>query len=301
MIHGTEGKSRMAPANDRGTDMSKSYVDRVLAIPMLTLEEEQRLTRAWRDDKDEKARIRIISAHLRLTVRSAMTYRNYGIPMDDLMDEGAIGIGKALDRFDPDRGFRFSTYAMWWVRAEVIDHILRTSRLVKMGTTSDGKKLFFNLRRQRAMVGGYGDVGLTDEQAAKIAENTGTSIGSVIEMDRRLAPDSSLNAVEATTGREYIDTLVSQDPLQDEAFCADQERNIREAMLRKAVECLKPRDRRIIEGRRLSDPPLTLQVLADEYGVSRERIRQLEVKAYDRLQRRVVELARMRRYLPLAA
>lgn len=277
-----------------------AYIDRIMSIPMLTPEEELHLTRLWRDERDAGARRRVMEAHLRMTVKIARGFAGYGIDIDDLMDEGATGLSRAMDKFDPEKGFRFVTYATWWIRAAVMEHILRTSYQTPMGTTAASKKLFFGLRRIKARLG-IDVEHLTPEHLTTLAEATGTTEEEVAEMHRRMRSDVSVDVPDAVTGRTMLDGMVDAEPLADEIFSTRQEGEIRGAILRQALDVLSPRERHVVEARRLHEEPLTLEKLSQVYGVTRERIRQIEVKALDRLQKQVIELARRRRYLPIAA
>lgn len=276
------------------------YIDRIMRVPMLSREEELRLTRLWRDTRDMAAREKVMEAHLRVTVKIARQFLGYGLEMEDLMDEGAAGLSRAMDKFDPEKGFRFVTYAMWWIRAAVMEFVLRSSYQTPMGTTAASKKLFFSLRRIKARLGIDAEV-LGHADIVAIAEATGTSAAEVVEMDRRMRTDVSLDVPDATTGRTMLEGMADNDALPDEIFSDRQEGEIRGEMLREALDVLNPRERHIIEARRLKEEPDTLEKLSQVYGVTRERIRQIEVKAFGRLHRRVIELARKRRYLPMAA
>lgn len=292
--------ANQALARNDGRHGPTAYADRIMAIPMLTHEEELRLTRLWRDERDAAARQRVMEAHLRLAVKIARGFAGYGIDMEDMMDEGAAGLSRAMDKFDPEKGFRFVTYATWWIRASIMDHILRTSYQTPMGTTAASKKLFFNLRRLKAKLGIDAEH-LAPEHLTALARATGTSEDEVAEMHLRMRSDLSVDMPDAVTGRTMLDGMVDGGPLADEILSARQEEEIRTALLRQALDVLNPRERHVVEARRLHDEPLTLESLSQVYGVTRERIRQIEVKALDRLQKRVIELARHRRYLPIAA
>lgn len=287
-------------AQGDGRRSQTAYVDRIMGVPMLTPEEELRLTRLWRDERDADARKRVMEAHLRVTVKIARGFSGYGIDIDDLMDEGVAGLSRAMDKFDPERGFRFVTYATWWIRAAVMDHILKNSYQTPMGTTAASKKLFFGLRRIKARLGIDGEH-LTPANLTALAEAAGTTEDEVAEMHRRMRSDVSVDVPDSVTGRTMLDGMVDAEPLADEIFSTRQEGEIRGAILRQALDVLSPRERHVVESRRLHDEPLTLEKLSQVYGVTRERIRQIEVKALDRLQKRVIELARRRRYLPMAA
>lgn len=284
-----------------GRRHATAYIDQIMRIPLLTPEEELRLTRLWRDERDKSARERVMTAHLRVTVKAARRFSNYGIDMEDLMAEGAAGLSRAMDKFDPEKGFRFVTYASFWVRASIMDLVLRSSYQTPMGTTAASKKLFFRLRSTKARLGIVDSDVLSGEQLGAIATATGTTSAEVAAMDRRMRTDVSLDVRDAVTGLTMLEGMPDQDPLQDQIFSDRQEGDIRGAMLRQALDILSERQRHVVEARRLTEEPLTLESLSQIYGVSRERIRQIEVKAIDLLQKRVMQLARQRRYLPMAA
>ncbi|MFZ3481868.1 RNA polymerase factor sigma-32 [Sphingomonas sp. 3-13AW] len=267
------------------------YIARIMRIPLLTLDEEKRLTRLWRDERDAAARERVMAAHLRVAVKIAQQFSRYGIPVEDLMDEGAAGLSRAIDKFDPDQGFRFVTYASWWIRAAVLDLVMRTTYQTPMGTTVASKKLFFTLRKAKARLGILDDEVLSAEHAATIAQATGTTGVEVQEMDRRMRSDVSLDARNPETGLTVLERMVDQAPLADEIYSDREESEVRESFLREALSTLDARERHIVETRQLQSEPLTLDALSKVYGVTGERIRQIEARALRRLQKRVVELA----------
>jgi RNA polymerase sigma-32 factor len=293
--------ARAPHVTESRSEVAMNYIDRVMRMPLLSREEELRLTRLWRDSRDPKARIAVMEAHLKITVKIARQFARYGIPVEDLMDEGAAGLSRALDKFDPERGFRFVTYAGWWVRAAIMDYVLRTAHQTPMGTTAAFKKLFFGLRSTKARLGIHDDETLVESDIQAIANATGTTTAEVVEMERRLRSDISLDVPDPNTGRTMLEGMADDAPLPDQIFSDRQDLDIRMDLLSKAMDGLPPRERQILEARRLQDDPLTLEQLSQIHGVSRERIRQIEVKALDRLSKRVMELARRRRYLPIAA
>jgi RNA polymerase sigma-32 factor len=254
---------------------------------MLSAEEEQTLARRWRDDQDIDAAHKLVTSHLRLVAKIAMGYRGYGLPLGDLISEGSLGMMQAVKRFDPDRGFRLATYAMWWIRAAIQEHILQSSSLVKMGTTAAQRKLFFNLRRLKSQMAAFDEGDLKPEQVAKIAHVLEVPEQDVVSMNRRLAgPDHSLNASVRWDGEgEWQDWLVDEAESQETALAEREELSGRKALLPNALKMLNQRERRILTERRLKDNPTTLEELSQQYNVSRERVRQIEMRAFAKLQR----------------
>jgi len=292
------------PANDvtrEGAESHDFYIDGIMRIPMLSADEEKRLCRLWLEKRDRSAHGRVVEAHLRVAVKHARRFSGYGISIEDLISEGSLGLDRAMDKFDPSRGYRFVTYATWWVRASIIRYVLRYSRQTPMGTTVDSKKLFFGLKKAKSRLDIPDGVAMTPEQIQAVATETGTATTAVVEMERRLMTESRLNAVDAVSGKEAIDLLIDESPLQDQTLQDSQENEIRQALLVKALDELNPRDRHVVEGRRLSDPPMTLEQLSRIYGVTRERIRQIEVRVVARLEKRVLQMARMSQRLSIAA
>ncbi|MBB5374059.1 RNA polymerase sigma factor RpoH [Acidocella aromatica] len=262
------------------------YMQEIRKYPMLTHEEEERLARAWRDQGDNEAAHKLVNSHLRLVAKIAMGYRGYGLPVAELISEGNVGMMQAVKRFDPERGFRLSTYAMWWIRAAIQEYILHSWSLVKMGTTAAQKKLFFNLRRLKGQMQAIEDGDLQPEQVERIAHLLDVPEEDVVNMNRRLsAADSSLNAPIKMEGEgEWQDWLVDDSESQETTMAEREELTGRKALLATALETLTPRERHIITERRLKDNPATLEELSQQYSISRERVRQIEVRGFEKLQ-----------------
>jgi RNA polymerase sigma-32 factor len=277
--------SAMIPLSVEGS-LSR-YLQEIRKFPMLTPEEELSLARRWRDAGDSEAAHKLVTSHLRLVAKIAMGYRGYGLPVGELISEGNVGMMQAVKRFDPDRGFRLATYAMWWIRAAIQEYILHSWSLVKMGTTAAQKKLFFNLRRLKGQMAAIDDGDMKPEQVAKIARVLDVPEQDVISMNRRLAsPDHSLNApVRADSEGEWQDWLVDESESQESVVADRQESSGRQAILKEALKTLNERERHILIERRLKDEPTTLEELSQQYNVSRERVRQIEVRAFEKLQR----------------
>jgi RNA polymerase sigma-32 factor len=270
------------------------YLEEIRRFPMLEPDEEYMLAKRWKEHADAEAAEKLITSHLRLVARIAMGYRGYGLPIGEIISEGNVGLMQAVKRFDPDRGFRLATYAMWWIRAAIQEYILRSWSLVKMGTTAAQKKLFFNLRRAKGQLQALEEGDLRPDQVKAIAKRLGVPEEDVISMNRRLAGDASLNApirAELDSG-EWQDWLVDESPDQEEELIERDEMDHRRAFLESALETLNERERRIFEARRLSDEPMTLEDLSAEFGVSRERIRQIEVRAFEKVQKAVQQAAK---------
>jgi RNA polymerase sigma-32 factor len=263
------------------------YLQEIRKFPMLTPEEELALSKRWRDHEDMDAAHKLVTSHLRLVAKIAMGYRGYGLPVGELISEGNVGMMQAVKRFDPDRGFRLATYAMWWIRAAIQEYILHSWSLVKMGTTAAQKKLFFNLRRLKGQMQAIDDGDLQPEQVAKIAKVLAVPEQDVINMNRRLAaPDHSLNApVRQDSEGEWQDWLVDESDSQETEIAEREEMTGRKALLNGALKTLNERERHILIERRLKDEPTTLEDLSQQYGISRERVRQIEVRAFEKLQR----------------
>jgi RNA polymerase sigma-32 factor len=263
------------------------YLQEIRKFPLLEPQEEFMLAKRWREHGDSKAAHKLVTSHLRLVAKIAMGYRGYGLPVAELISEGNVGMMQAVKRFDPDRGFRLATYAMWWIRASIQEYILHSWSLVKMGTTAAQKKLFFNLRKLKGQMQAIEEGDLSPEQVSKIATRLGVPEEEVVNMNRRLAaPDSSLNApVKSEGDMEWQDWLVDESPNQESRLVESQELGQRKQMLASALKQLTDRERRIIVERRLIDEPKTLEDLSSEYGISRERVRQIEVRAFDKLQK----------------
>jgi RNA polymerase sigma-32 factor len=265
------------------------YLEEIRRFPMLEPQEEYMLAKRWREYEDCDAAQQLITSHLRLVARIAMGYRGYGLPIGEVVSEGNVGLMQAVKRFDPDKGFRLATYAMWWIRAAIQEYILRSWSLVKMGTTASQKKLFFNLRKVKSQLQAFEDGDLRPEQVKQIAVKLGVPEDDVISMNRRLAGDSSLNAPlrsDADSG-EWQDWLVDETANQETALADREEDSRRKGYLASAMETLNEREKRIFTARRLLDEPLTLEELSGEFGVSRERIRQIEVRAFEKVQKAV--------------
>jgi RNA polymerase sigma-32 factor len=265
------------------------YLEEIRKFPMLEPGEEYMLAKRWTEHGDSDAAQKLITSHLRLVARIAMGYRGYGLPIGEVISEGNVGLMQAVKRFEPERGFRLATYAMWWIRASIQEYILRSWSLVKMGTTAAQKKLFFNLRRAKSQLQQLEDGDLKPEHVKTIAKRLGVPEDDVISMNRRLGGDSSLNApvrADQESG-EWQDWLVDDTPSQEERLVESEEFDQRRAFLSKALSTLNDRERRIFEARRLSDDPVTLEDLSTEFGVSRERIRQIEVRAFEKVQKAV--------------
>ncbi|ATU73554.1 RNA polymerase sigma-32 factor [Gluconacetobacter sp. SXCC-1] len=262
------------------------YLRDIRKFPMLSPEEELRLSRRWKDKGDTEAAHKLVTSHLRLVAKIAMGYRGYGLPVGELISEGNIGMMQAVRRFDPDRGFRLATYAMWWIRAAIQEYILHSWSLVKIGTTAAQKKLFFNLRRLKGQMQAIDDGDLRPEQVNKIAQSLGVPEQDVVNMNRRLAaPDHSLNAPLRMDGEgEWQDWLVDDNDNQEETLAQSEEYSGRQALLANALKTLNERERHILTERRLKDEPATLEDLSHVYNISRERVRQIEVRAFEKLQ-----------------
>jgi RNA polymerase sigma-32 factor len=273
-----------------GADISLSrYLQDIRRYPMLTQEEEYALAKRYFDHGDESAGERLVTSHLRLVAKIAVGYRGYGLPLGELIGEGNIGMMQAVKRFDPDRGFRLATYAMWWIRAAIQEYILHSWSLVKMGTTAAQKKLFFNLRRMKAQMQAFEEGDLPPETVEKIAKTLGVSHAEVITMNRRLAaPDHSLNAPVRMDGEdEWQDWLVDEHDDQEVELSRREETGTRRHLLNDGLMTLNTRERSILIERRLRDEPMTLEDLSQRYGISRERVRQIEVRAFEKLQKTI--------------
>ncbi|KAF2991297.1 RNA polymerase sigma factor RpoH [Methylocystis sp. MJC1] len=261
------------------------YLAEIRRFPMLEPQQEYMLAKRWREHEDPKAAQKLVTSHLRLVAKIAMGYRGYGLPIGEIVSEGNVGLMQAVKRFEPDRGFRLATYAMWWIRASIQEYILRSWSLVKMGTTASQKKLFFNLRKAKSRISAFEEGDLRPENVEKIATRLGVSQQDVIEMNRRMGGDASLNAPLREEGEgEWQDWLVDDSDDQERVLAAQEESSNRLKALRGALDVLNPRERRIFEARRLADDPVTLEQLSEEFGVSRERVRQIEVRAFEKVQ-----------------
>ncbi|MFD1333098.1 RNA polymerase sigma factor RpoH [Methylopila musalis] len=262
------------------------YLDEIRKFPMLEPQEEYMLAKRWREHGDRDAAHRLVTSHLRLVAKIAMGYRGYGLPIGEVVSEGNVGLMQAVKRFEPDKGFRLATYAMWWIRASIQEYILRSWSLVKMGTTANQKKLFFNLRKAKSQISALEDGDLKPDQVKQIATKLGVGEQDVIDMNRRLGGDASLNAPlrEDEGSSEWQDWLVDDSDSQESRLAENEELDNRRKALSGALTVLNDRERRIFEARRLADEPLTLEELSSEFGVSRERVRQIEVRAFEKVQ-----------------
>jgi RNA polymerase sigma-32 factor len=266
------------------------YLEEIRRFPMLEPQEEFMLAKRWREHGDRDAAHKLVTSHLRLVAKIAMGYRGYGLPIGEVISEGNVGLMQAVKRFEPDKGFRLATYAMWWIRASIQEYILRSWSLVKMGTTAAQKRLFFNLRKAKSRLSALEEGDLKPDQVKSIATRLGVTEKDVIDMNRRLAGDSSLNSpirADADSG-EWQDWLLDEHDNQEKTLVESQEMENRRKALGQALDVLTDRERRIFEARRLSDDPITLEELATEFGVSRERVRQIEVRAFEKVQQAVV-------------
>ncbi|MBP9181588.1 MAG: RNA polymerase sigma factor RpoH [Fuscovulum sp.] len=281
-----------APSPEQGLNR---YLQEIRKFPLLEPEEEYMLAKAWAERQDPQAAHRLVTSHLRLAAKIAMGYRGYGLPQAEVISEANVGLMQAVKRFDPEKGFRLATYAMWWIRASIQEYILRSWSLVKLGTTSAQKKLFFNLRKAKAKVGALEEGDLRPENLAQIAKDLSVSETEVIEMNRRLSGgDASLNATVGSEegGAQWQDWLEDEDSDQAEHYAEKDELDTRRALLAQALSVLNDREKDVLVQRRLADEPKTLEELSESYGVSRERIRQIEVRAFEKLQARMRELAK---------
>jgi RNA polymerase sigma-32 factor len=263
------------------------YLAEIRKFPLLTPEDEYMFAKRWKEHQDPEAARRLVTSHLRLVAKIAMGYRGYGLPVSEIVSEGNVGLMQAVKRFDPDRGFRLATYAMWWIRASIQEYVLRSWSMVKMGTTAAQKKLFFNLRKAKSNIGAIEEGDLTPDHTAKLADQLGVTETEVTEMNRRLSgPDSSLNApLRSESESEWQDWLADDTADQETRLAEREEMGERHELLMNAMKDLTERERDIIQARRLQDEPATLEELSQKYGVSRERVRQIEVRAFEKLQR----------------
>lgn len=291
----TKSRTSSVPALS-GEQSLNRYLSEIRKFPVLTAEQEYMLAKRYQEHEDPEAAAQLVSSHLRLVAKIAMGYRGYGLPVSDLISEGNVGLMQGVKKFEPDRGFRLATYAMWWIKASMQEFILRSWSLVKMGTTAAQKKLFFNLRRMKKQLEAYEDSDLSAENVTKIATDLGVPEQEVINMNRRMmmGGDASLNVslrgAEEGSG-EWQDWLADDRPLQDETVAEAEESQMRMAMLSQAMESLNERERHILTERRLTEKPQTLEELSQAYDVSRERIRQIEVRAFEKLQKAMQRIA----------
>jgi RNA polymerase sigma-32 factor len=282
-----------APSPEQGLNR---YMQEIRKFPLLEPEEEYMLAKRWVDHQDTEAAHKMVTSHLRLAAKIAMGYRGYGLPQAEVISEANVGLMQAVKRFDPEKGFRLATYAMWWIRASIQEYILRSWSLVKLGTTSAQKKLFFNLRKAKAKVGALEEGDLRPENVARIATDLNVTEAEVIDMNRRLSgSDASLNATVGSDGdgsTQWQDWLEDEDSDQAEAYEEKDELDARRALLAQAMSVLNDREKDVLMQRRLAEDPVTLEELSESYGVSRERIRQIEVRAFEKLQAKMRELAK---------
>jgi RNA polymerase sigma-32 factor len=280
------------------------YLRRIRRFPMLEPQEEYTLAKRWREEGDSDAAHRLISSHLRLVASIAMGYRGYGLPIGEVVSEGNLGLLQAVKRFEPERGFRLATYAMWWIKAAIQEYILRSWSLVKMGTTTNQKKLFFNLRRAKARISAFADGDLHPAQVKLLADSLRVTEKEVVDMNRRLGGDASLNTPirDEDESDEWQDWLVDETPSQELVLLENEELARRRRALGEALTVLNSRERRIFEARRLAEKSITLERLAREFSVSRERVRQIEVRAFAKVEQAVRHrVAAMERLAPQAA
>jgi RNA polymerase sigma-32 factor len=289
------------PAIAAGESGLSRYLTEIRKFPMLTPDEEYMLAKRYKEHGDRDAAHRLVTSHLRLVAKIAMGYRGYGLPIGEVISEGNVGLMQAVKRFEPEKGFRLATYAMWWIKAAIQEYILRSWSLVKMGTTANQKRLFFNLRKVKGQIQALDEGDLRPDQVQSIATKLGVTEEDVVSMNRRLGGDASLNAPLRADGEasgEWQDWLVDDSPGQEERMAESEEADNRRQLLRDAMGVLNDRERRIFEARRLADDPITLEDLSAEFGVSRERVRQIEVRAFESVQKavrigaRAIELSR---------
>ena len=271
------------------------YLEEIRRFPMLQPQEEYMLAKRYQEHDDTAAAHKLVTSHLRLVAKIAMGYRGYGLPIGEVISEGNVGLMQAVKKFEPERGFRLATYAMWWIKASIQEYILRSWSLVKMGTTANQKRLFFNLRKVKGKIQALDEGDLKPEQIAEIATRLNVSEAEVVSMNRRLSGDASLNApIRASEGEsgEWQDWLVDDSQSQEQTLIEQDELENRRSMLSEAISVLNERERRIFEARRLSEDPMTLEDLSSEFGISRERVRQIEVRAFEKVQDSVKSAAR---------
>lgn len=286
---------RTLPTVSAGQGGLARYLQEIRRFPMLEPDEEYMLAKRWTEHADSDAAHKLVTSHLRLVARMAMRYRGYGLPIGEVISEGNVGLMQAVKRFDPEKGFRLATYAMWWIRAAIQEYILRSFSLVKMGTTTAQKKLFFNLRKFKGQLQALEEGDLRPDHVKEIATRLGVSEDDVVSMNRRLAGDSSLNAPvrnDSESG-EWQDWLVDDQTDQETELVRSEELERRRSYLQQAMQGLNDRERRIFEARRLSESPMTLEELSGEFGVSRERVRQIEVRAFEKVQKAVTKAAKV--------
>ncbi|MCR9123506.1 MAG: RNA polymerase sigma factor RpoH [Phyllobacteriaceae bacterium] len=282
------------PSLAGGSNGLSRYMEEIRRFPMLQPDEEYMLAKRYHEHDDTDAAHKLVTSHLRLVAKIAMGYRGYGLPMGEVVSEGNVGLMQAVKKFDPERGFRLATYAMWWIKASIQEYVLRSWSLVKMGTTANQKRLFFNLRKAKSRIQALGDADLNEEQVKKIATDLQVSEEEVLSMNQRLGGDASLNApIRAAEGEsgQWQDWLVDESDSQEQMLIEEDELDHRRTMLRDAMEVLNEREQRIFKARRLSEDPLTLEELSGEFDISRERVRQIEVRAFEKVQKAMVAAA----------
>ena len=282
------------PSLAGGSNGLSRYMEEIRRFPMLQPDQEYMLAKRYHEHDDTDAAHQLVTSHLRLVAKIAMGYRGYGLPMGEVISEGNVGLMQAVKKFDPERGFRLATYAMWWIKASIQEYVLRSWSLVKMGTTANQKRLFFNLRKAKSRIQALGDGDLNEEQVKKIATDLQVSEDDVRSMNQRLSGDASLNApIRAAEGEsgQWQDWLVDESDNQEDMLIEEDELDHRRAMLRDAMDVLNDREKRIFQARRLSEDPLTLEELSGEFDISRERVRQIEVRAFEKVQKAMVTAA----------
>jgi RNA polymerase sigma-32 factor len=281
-------RAAMLPIPSAESGLSR-YLDEIRRFPMLEPQQEYMLAKSWREHGDREAAHKLVTSHLRLVAKIAMGYRGYGLPISEVISEGNVGLMQAVKRFEPEKGFRLATYAMWWIKASIQEYILRSWSLVKMGTTANQKKLFFNLRKAKSKISALEEGDLRPDQVKIIAKRLGVTETDVVEMNRRLGGDVSLNAPLREDGDsgEWQDWLVDDSDSQESRMVASEEADNRKKALTQSLSVLNDRERRIFQARRLADDPITLEDLASEFNVSRERVRQIEVRAFEKVQKAV--------------
>jgi len=282
------------PSITAGEGGLNRYLDEIRKFPMLEPQQEYMLAKRYQEHGDRTAAHELVTSHLRLVAKIAMGYRGYGLPIGEVVSEGNVGLMQAVKKFDPERGFRLATYAMWWIKASIQEYILRSWSLVKMGTTANQKRLFFNLRRMKSKIQAIDDGDLRPDQVKEIATKLKVSEDEVVSMNRRLSGDASLNApIKAGEGEsgQWQDWLVDDHDSQEQTLIEQDELDTRRAMLARAMDVLNERERRIFEARRLAEDPVTLEELSSEFDISRERVRQIEVRAFEKVQEAVQKFA----------
>lgn len=283
------------PSVSAGSNGLNRYMEEIRKFPMLEPNEEYMLAKSYLEHDDRKAAHKLVTSHLRLVAKIAMGYRGYGLPISEVVSEGNVGLMQAVKKFDPERGFRLATYAMWWIKASIQEYVLRSWSLVKMGTTANQKRLFFNLRKAKSRIQALGEGDLNPDQVTEIATQLGVREDEVISMNRRLSGDASLNApIKAAEGEsgEWMDWLVDDSKSQEKLLIEQDELEIRREMLKDAMQNLNEREQRIFEARRLTDKAITLEELSGEFSISRERVRQIEVRAFEKVQKAMKSAAK---------